>query len=370
MKRDPERLNLRDAFGAMPAQTRDALLKAAGSVKEDEPVKRAVFRTALIAACIIVATVAVAMAAGQIFGWTDFYEIFYGRTRVPQAAQEILNAASEETYVVGPVTFRVQQRYADRHTAMASVQAVMTDGSLALMTMSGQQEDPIQANGRNGEEYAERLGVDPSLTWMEAAKELRCPLYIVRAVLDLEEQYMGGEGMEDALCDENGCFVDYSMQMLDSGAVGEELPLRFFLRVAEMDPETGEEKGEALTERPELPIRVAQATETVTWALREPYTAAGLTLESVRGELTPAGLYLLTDFTAGEDADPDDFDVPKWLDADGNEYAWGLNLSYDVNVDQWPKVSMMGLISVDSIPETLILSMEDDSGTHELTLER
>ena len=31
---------------------------------------------------------------------------------------------------------------------------------------------------------------------------------------------------------------------------------------------------------------------------------------------------------------------------------------------------MMGLISVDSIPETLILSMEDDSGTHELTLER
>ena len=370
MKRDFDNLNLRDAFPSMPDECRNALMTAARSVKEEEPVKRITVRTILIAACIIIATAAIAMAAGQILGWNDFFTAFYGSTRVPQAAQEILESASEETFTVGPATFKVQQRFADRHTAMASVQVTMTDGSLALMTMSGEQEESIQANGQNGKDYAKRLGVDPSLSWIEAAKELHCPLYIMRGILNLDEQYCGGEGMEDVLYDENGCFVDYSMQMLDSKAVGEELPMQFFLRVAEIDLETGEEKDEVLIERPVIPVRVAQATDTVNWKLPEPYTAYGMTLDAAWGELTPAGLYLFTDFTATEGADPDDFDVPEWLDADGNPYSWGLNLSYDVNVDEWPKVSMMGLISVDSIPEKIILSMTDSDGTHNLTLEK
>ncbi len=370
MKRDFDNLNLRDAFPSMPDECRNALMTAARSVKEEEPVKRITVRTILIAACIIIATAAIAMAAGQIFGWNDFFAAFYGSTRVPQAAQDILESASEETFTVGPATFRVQQRFADRHTAMASVQVTMTDGSLALMTMGGSQEDPIQANGQNGKDYAERLGLDPSLSWIEAAKELHCPLYIMEGILELDEQYWGGEGMGDALYDENGCFVYYSMQMLDSKAVGEELPMQFFLRVAEIDLETGEEKDKEFIERPVIPVRVAQATDTVNWKLSEPYTAYGMTLDAVWGELTPAGLYLFTDFTAAEGADIDDFDVPDWLDADGNRYAWGLNLSYDVNVDQWPKVSMMGLISVDSIPEKIILSMTDSDGTHTLTLEK
>ncbi len=64
----------------------------------------------------------------------------------------------------------------------------------------------------------------------------------------------------------------------------------------------------------------------------------------------------------------DAFGCPQWFDADGNEYPWGLNLSYDINVDNWPKVSMMGLISVDSIPEKLIMSMKDETGIHNLSL--
>jgi hypothetical protein len=74
MKRDMEHLNLRDAFAPMPEEAHDALMSAARSVKEDEPVKKAAFRTVLIAACVIVATMAVAMAAGQIFGWNDFFK--------------------------------------------------------------------------------------------------------------------------------------------------------------------------------------------------------------------------------------------------------------------------------------------------------
>ena len=40
--------NLRDAFPAMPEECRSALSTAARSVKEEEPVKRFVLRTALI----------------------------------------------------------------------------------------------------------------------------------------------------------------------------------------------------------------------------------------------------------------------------------------------------------------------------------
>ena len=53
MKRDMDNLNLRDAFRPMPEETRNALMSAARSVKEDEPVKKATFRTVLIAACIM-----------------------------------------------------------------------------------------------------------------------------------------------------------------------------------------------------------------------------------------------------------------------------------------------------------------------------
>ena len=370
MTYDMDTLNLRDAFGPMPDDIREALMSTARSVKEEEPVKRITIRTVLIAAAIILVTMAVAIAAGQFFGWNDFFSIFYGDTRVPQAAQEIMAASKEETFTVGPATFRIQERYADRHTALASVQVTMTDGSRALMTMSGQQEDPLEANGENGRNYAKLLGVDPSLSWIEAAKELNCPLYIMRGILDLDSEYWGGEEAEDVLYDANGNYVYYSMQMLDGSKVGDTLPLRFYLRVAEVDLETGEEQDEALTERPELMIDVSPAMETITYELPENYTAYGLKLDAVWGELTPAGLYLFTDFTAGENADIDEFRCPVWTDADGKEYSFGLNMSYDVDVESWPKVHMMGLISVDSIPDTLIMTMPGDENAQPLVLKK
>ena len=53
MKRDMDNLKLRDAFGSMPEETRDALMTAARSVKEEEPVKRATIRTVFIAVCVL-----------------------------------------------------------------------------------------------------------------------------------------------------------------------------------------------------------------------------------------------------------------------------------------------------------------------------
>lgn len=367
MKRDMKDIDLQNAFWPMTDECHDRLTTALSGLREEQPVKRFTARTVLIAACIIVALMAVAYAAGQIFGWDDFFSVFYD-TKVPRAALEILESTEEQSFVVGSATFTVQQLYADSHTALASVKVSMTDGGRALMTMSGNQYEPIGASGENGEKYAESLGLDPSTDWISAAEELNCPLYIMRGILDLDPDLWDGEEMEDVLYDSDGSMTDYSMQMLDSKKVGDELPLKFFLRVAEVDLQTGEEKEEVLIERPELSIRVSKPTDTVTYSLPEPYTVSGLTLDAVYGELTPAGLYLFTDFTAGEEADIDAFDCPQWFDAEGNEYPWGLNLSYGINVDNWPKVSMMGLISVDSIPEKLIMSMKDEAGIHNLSL--
>ena len=84
MKRDMENLNLRNAFKPTPDKCHNALMTAARSVKEEEPVKRATIRTILIAACIILATMAIAVAATNSFGWKDFFEIFYGASRRPR----------------------------------------------------------------------------------------------------------------------------------------------------------------------------------------------------------------------------------------------------------------------------------------------
>ena len=50
MKRDPDELNLRDAFRPIPDACRDALMDAARSVREEEKMKRFTFRTVLIVA--------------------------------------------------------------------------------------------------------------------------------------------------------------------------------------------------------------------------------------------------------------------------------------------------------------------------------
>ena len=80
MKRDMENLNLQDAFKPTPDKCRDALMTAARSVREEEPVRRITVRAVLITACIILATMAIAIAATKTLGWGDFFEIFYGDT--------------------------------------------------------------------------------------------------------------------------------------------------------------------------------------------------------------------------------------------------------------------------------------------------
>ena len=62
MKRDPDELNLRDAFGAMPAEMHDALMRTARSVKEEEPVKKRISAALVLAIALGLAVIGTAYA--------------------------------------------------------------------------------------------------------------------------------------------------------------------------------------------------------------------------------------------------------------------------------------------------------------------
>ena len=366
MRRDrtEETLDLRQAFRPMPESVHAALMQTVRSVEEEVPVKRVTYRTLLIAACIVVVTMAAAVAASGVFGWNDFFDAFYADTKVPKAAQDILEATEEKVFEIGPVSVHVQQLYADRHTAMANAKITMTDGSDALLCMTGSQFDPIGANGENGAQYAECIGVGQEMTWMEVAQKLGWPLYTVEAILDLPAEYNGGEEMQDVLYDSEGNFIDFSMAMLDSEKIGEVLPASMFLYVAEIDPATGEKKS-TLSDRADMEIAVAKVTDSVTYTIPETFTVDGITLTSARAELTPAGIYLYTDFMAEAGNTLEHFyetqRTPVWYDESGRSYPWGLNLSYEINTDAWPEIHMMGMISAEEIPDVLVMRLQDDN---------
>ena len=92
-KREMENLDLKDAFPEMPQDCRDALLRAARSVKEEKNVKyvRFTFKTALIAALLILSMTAVALAASGALGWSDFLGVHFGDHVVPSTAVNAMN---------------------------------------------------------------------------------------------------------------------------------------------------------------------------------------------------------------------------------------------------------------------------------------
>nr|AHF26437.1 hypothetical protein [uncultured bacterium Contig1468_n_1482_cl] len=52
---------------------------------------------------------------------------------------------------------------------------------------------------------------------------------------------------------------------------------------------------------------------------------------------------------------------PVWLDESGNEYPEGMNMSYEINMDHWPRVSITSQIAVDSVPNRIWMQLVDDN---------
>lgn len=366
MMRDDHMPDLRTAFPAMPEDCHAALMNVARSVKEEEPVKKASFRAVLIVAMIIVATMAMAVAASGLFGWTDFFA-GYGDNILPETAQKIMGESwNTHEFTLGNVTFTTRELYCDGYIAMASTEITTTGGSEALF--AAEPWDPIGANGDNGKQVAAQLGVDPKTTWIDAAKQLGKKLYHVRACLEVPEELMGDGGMEDVLHAENS-LTYFSMAFMNGNAQGEKVDATLFLRVAEIDPITGEDLSKETAREP-VAILLEAPMEQATYKPVAAFAPGGYTLTGVRATLMPAGLYIYADFTAPENAKTDNYpdelymlwgnESPVWLDANGDRFPTGANLSSYLNIDNFPYVVYEDMLPLGEMPEKLILEVNGE----------
>ena len=367
MKRNMDNLNLRDAFRPMPDETRDALMSAARSVKEDEPVKKAAFRTVLIAACVIVATMAVAMAAGQIFGWNDFFKNDY-KADIPKTAQEILASSEPVSWQEGDVIFTVRERYSDPKLAMISVEARLADGVEGILT-ADDFTMPIGAYGENShsQDVAKRLGVDPQMTWMDAAKELKLPLYSVVAILDIPSEFWGSEEYGDPMFNEDGSLTWFSLQPLNGQITDEEMKAQVYLRTKLVNPEDADDDTNSKEDYLDLTIHMEKTITTAEYIIPEDTKVLDVfRIDSIHAELLPSGLHFTTNLTALEGA-TEDMAIDKLrvdiVQENGEAYPTGITLSSGFsNLDTWPQILYTQMISVDQIPETIHLVFPDTSG--------
>ena len=368
MKRDMENLNLRDTFKATPDKCRDALMTAARSVREEEPVRRISFRAVLIAACIILATMAIAIAATKTLGWADFFEIIYGDTNViTKEAQAIMDNTEKQTVTVGPVSFTVQSLFADEQQAMATTLITTADGSRALFVTEFYGNDyAVGDNEEFGEALAKLYGVDPETTWIDTAKKLNCPLYRVAATLHGKDPYDYGGGMLGDLYDEEGNLVYFStrdMYMPDGSSYplrADPVPMELWVQVNEIDLETGDEIHVGHTVM-DVQVPMSLQSEPVEYRIPEDYVVFGLHLDSVKATKTAAGVYLYADFTDQDGMKyRKNYMYPVWTDENGEEYPDGLIMSYYIDTDQWPQVSVNSMIAADSIPERIWFQLLDE----------
>ncbi len=365
MKRDMDNLNLRDAFRPMSEETRDLMMNTARSLKEEEPVKKATFRTVLIAACIIMATMAVAVAAGNVFGWTDFFKNDYGAD-LPKTAQEIMASCEPVSWQEGDVVFTVRERYSDSRLAMISVEARLAEGVEGILA-ADDFTDAIGAYGENSAAVANRLGVDPSMTWAEAAKQLNLPLYSVRATLETPSELWGGEQYEDPMFNDDGSLTYFSLQPVNGQVSGEEINARVYLRTKLVNLEDAEDDSNVTKEYVDLPIHTEKSVTMAEYIIPEDTKVLdAFSIDSIQAELLPSGLHFTTTLTALDSATQEmAFDklFVKIVKENGEDYPTGITLSGGFsNLDTWPQIPYTQMISVDQMPETIQLVFPDANG--------
>lgn len=244
MKRTENDLHFDKAELPMPKDCYDALMNAARSVKEEEPMKRASFRAVLIAAIILIATTAAAFAAQQL-GWIEFLFKQYD-IAVPQTAEEALNASQSVVCEVGPLTFTYKQLLTDKRTLLSAADVRTTDGTEALLVDDSNFYEAVDADS---DVVLEKYQLASGTTWVEAAKQLNLPLYGVRALAESDQAADAGEAMEAAMWNEDGSIVYLNQSMLDKHAVEDELPVTLYMAVHVYDPETDAINTNAYTER-------------------------------------------------------------------------------------------------------------------------
>lgn len=354
MKRDWNEPDLRKAFASIPEECRHALMDAARSVKEEKQVKRAPFLAVLIAAILMVITMSAAFAAQQV-GWADFFSGYHG-IAIPKAGEAILNATKPITYQVGPMTFTYQQLLADGRIALSTATVHTTDGTKVLYANDGEIFDAVDA----GVDTIRNLyHLKSGTTWVQAAQQLKLPLYGIRAMIEEDEAQSGGEAMIDAMWNEDGSIVCFNMPATNPETVKDNLPVTLYMAVYAFDPATGDELSHWITqEKAEIPVSGMIAEKTY-----QPQTNAtlnGMVLTSVHAEQYVTGVYLFTSFTAPDGMDEDTAQEAVYsltfLGSEGNELPGGINLSGNANITGWPTVVLESMISAEALPNNLTIT--------------
>ena len=224
-------------------------------------------------------------------------------------------------------------------------------------------DDAIGAYGDRSRVLMNVLGVeDKSLLCYEAAAQKGIPAYSVRVAIEVDESISGGGGMEDIMWDAQGDAAYFSNHSLNPSAVGKELPITLFLRVAQID-----EKGEEIqkwTTRESMTIPVGQLLAEKTYTPETPCTVNGAQLTGIRAELYVTGAYLTFSWQMPEDVvNNDDFTIWEYhtdalllTDATFNEFERGVSLSGSWNDEAWPIVTVEDMINVDALPEVIRVS--------------
>ena len=357
-KQNNQDLPLRDAFPPMPADCYDALMRAARSAKEETNMKRFTAKTILIAAILAILTMAAALAAGEMLGWTDFFSQYGDQAIVPNAAREIMNETEPQRFELGALTFTLRQLMCDGRLAVSTTDIRTTDGSPALYCFDPY--DTLGCNGENGRQLAARLGLPWETTYMDAAKQLKLPLYWCQATLECQD-YAGGMG--DPLWNDDNTMTLFDMAYLEMTEMPEKLDAELFLWVATVDSDNVEESAEnALRTRVSISVPVHAETEEKTYLPAEPFSACGLTLQSVRAERTIAGAYLYADFTVEEGVDLWEVytgEHIRFLNENGQPFPIGMSLSGSLDEEHFPTVIVGDMIAVDELPAVFIVAVGD-----------
>ncbi len=113
MKRDLDQLNLRDAFGGMPAEMQAALMRTARSVKEEEPVKKRIPAALVLAIVLVMAVVGTAYALFSSQA-ADFFALHWN-AELGERLQQGRIAHVGESVTVGDVAITLDEVvYRDR----------------------------------------------------------------------------------------------------------------------------------------------------------------------------------------------------------------------------------------------------------------
>ena len=113
MKRDLDQMNLRNAFGGMPAEMHDALMRTARSVKEEEPMKKRISATLILAIVLGMAMIGTAYALFSSQA-ADFFARYWNQ-ELGKSLQQGKIARIGESVTVGDVTITLDEVvYKDR----------------------------------------------------------------------------------------------------------------------------------------------------------------------------------------------------------------------------------------------------------------